>query len=198
MDIIERLSSHVRLAILLSLMEEPVEERLRYACLRILSRIPGRAGTASFLEEVLPDYGFEVTRDQVVAALAWCHRSRLVAMSEDDGVIGALVLDLGRDVAAGKVTVPDVAPAPTATWLQDNLSAKSLRQSQDEVTEQLSWLGERKLVRCDGGGDVLVVMLTRQGRDVVLGRAEVAGVKSPSSSTIMRLASNAARDRLGG
>lgn len=194
MDFAERLASHVRLAILLSLLEEPAEERLRYAALRVLSRIPGRAATASFLEEVLPDYGFDVTRDQVVAVLAWCHRSRLVAMSEDEGVIGALILDLGRDVAAGKVMVPGVAPAPIHTWLQDNLAVKSLRQSLDDILGHLGWLEDHGLVRCDD----LVAMPTRLGCDVATGRAEVAGVKSPSSSTIMRLASNAARDRLGG
>lgn len=196
MDFTERFASHVRLAILLSLLEEPAEQRLRYAVLRILSRIPGRAGSASFVEEVLPDYGFDVTRDQVAAVLSWCHRSRLVTMTEDNGVLGGMILDLGRAVAAGKVAVPDVAPAPTWDWLQGNLSAKSLRQSEDDMREQLSWLAQRGLVDFDAGDD-LVVMATRKGRDVALGRAEVAGVKSPSSSTIMRLASNAARDRLG-
>lgn len=197
MDIIERLASHVRLAILLSLLEEPAEDRLRYACLRILSRIPGRAATASILEEVLPEYGFDATRDQVVAVLSWCHRSRLVVMSEDEGVIGALILDLGRDVALGKVQVPGVAPAATMTWLQENLSAKSLRQSAGELKEHFVWLAGQELVTFDDGAD-LVVMLTRRGCDVAVGRDEVPGVKSPSSSTIMRLASNAARDRLGG
>lgn len=197
MDFAERFASHVRLAILLSLLEEPAEERLRYAVLRILSRIPGRAGSASFIEEVLPDYGFDATRDQVAAVVAWCHRSRLVQAAEDNGVLGALVLDLGRDVAAGKVGVPDVAPAPTSDWLQGNLSAKSLRQSEADMREHLIWLAGRGLIDFDDGDD-LVVMLTRKGRDVALGRSEVEGVKSPSSTTIMRLASNAARDRLGG
>lgn len=196
MDFAERLASHVRLAILLSLLEEPAEERLRFAALRILSRIPGRSATASFLEEVLPDYGFDVTRDEVAAVLAWADRARLVRMAEDDGVLGALILDLGRDAALGKTTVPGMAPAPTLHWLQENLCAKSLRQSLDEMREHLSWLSEHKLVSCDGGAE-MVVMLTCKGRDVALGRAEVKGVKSPSSSTIMRLASNAARDRLG-
>jgi hypothetical protein len=197
MDFVERLASHVRLAILLSLLEEPAEERLRYAALRILSRIPGRAATASFLEEVLPDYGFDVTRDQVVAVLAWCHRSGLVVMPEDEGVIGALILDLGRDVAMGRARVPGVAPAATLSWLQDNLSAKSLRQSAADLCDQVSWLAAARLVTFDDAPD-LVAMPTRLGGDVAAGRTEVLGVKSPSSSTIMRLASNAARDRLGG
>lgn len=197
MDFLERLASHVRLAILLSLLEEPAEERLRYAVLRILSRVPGRAATASFLEEVLPDYGFEPTRDEVAALLSWADRSRLVRASSDNGVLGALILDLGRDVAVGKAIVPGAAAAPTVLWLQENLSAKSLRQSSEDMREHLAWLAERRLVDFDDDAD-LVVMLARKGRDVALGRAEVEGVKSPSSSTIMRLASNAARDRLGG
>lgn len=199
MDFIERYASHVRLAILLSLLEEPAEERMRYAVLRILSRAPGRSATASFLEEVLPDCGFEPNRDEVVAILAWLDRSRLVMGTSDNGVLGAMLLDLGRDVACGKSKVPGVAPAPTVEWLQANLDAKSLRQSIDDMREHLCWLAEdaRALVDFDGGRD-LVAMVTRRGRDVATGRAEVDGVKSPSSTTIMRLASNAARDRLGG
>lgn len=199
MDFSDRLASHARLAILLSLMEEPTEERLRYAMLRILSRVPGRSATASLLEEILPDYGFGPTRDEVVAILAWLDRSRLVKTAEDDGVTGAMILDLGHDVASGKATVPGIAPAPTLDWLRGNLEDKSLRLPLVDMGEHLCWLADvgRALVDFDAGTDP-VVMITRRGSDVALGRAEVDGVKSPSSATIMRLASNAARDRLGG
>lgn len=194
MDFAERLNAHIRIAILLSLLEAPAEDRLRLAVLCILSRIPGRSATASFLEEMLLDYGFEATREQVVAVLSWCDRSGLVALSEDDGVVGALVLDLGRAVAAGKATVPGVAAATTPARLQDQLTAKSLRQPLDDILKHLGWLEDRGLVRLDD----LMVLPTVQGLDVASGRAEVDGVKPPSSSTIMRLASNAARDRLRG
>lgn len=192
MDFQERLFAHIRLAILLALIEPPRIERLRFVLLRILWRVPGRSTTASFLEESLPDYGFAVTREEVVAELAWLSRSQLVAPSMP-GIPGAMILDVGRDVAMGKVTVPGVAPAPNGAWLRDRLDAASLRVSEDDVLKHLGWLQDQGLVELDD-----LVFLTQKGGDVALGREEVAGVKPPSSSTIMRLASNAARDRLGG
>lgn len=194
MDFAERLFSHYRLAILLSLIEEPAEERLRYAVLRVLSRVPGRSATASMIEELLPEYGHQVTRDEVAAVIAWGHRSRLVKAAEDDGVLGALLLDLGRDVAGGRATVPGVAPAPTLDWLQANLEAKSIRLGMEELVEHVGWCVERDLAE---NGEA-AVFVTGKGRDVALGRSEIEGVKAPSTSTIMRLASNAAAAKLGG
>ncbi len=192
MDFLDRLNAHVRLAILLALVEPPRIERLRHALLHMLWRVPGRSATASFLEESLADYGILATRDEVVAELAWLARSRLVVPAET-GPAGALVLDLGRDVARGKTAVPGVAPGPALDWLRDRLDAASLRLSDVELLDHLGWLQDRDLVAVDD-----LVLPTRLGCDVAQGRAHVEGVKPPSSTTIMRLASNAARDRLGG
>jgi len=197
MDIVERLASHARLAVLLSLMEGGGDPWRRYVVLRLLSRVPGRAASASLIEELAAEYGQAATRDQVVATLAWLDRADLALMTDDDGVIGALILDLGRDVATGRVVVPGVAPAPTLAWLQTNLAAKALRLPEADLRDHLFWLAERGLIDCDDGPD-LVVTITRKGADVASGRAALPGVKAPSSATIMRLATAAARGRLGG
>ena len=196
MNIEERLDSHARLAVLLSLMEAGEDPRLRYVVLRLLARVPGSAASASLIHEAAAETGLAITRDAVVATLAWLDRADLVLMTDDDGVVGALILDLGRDVAAGRTRVPGVAPAPTVGWLQSNLAAKALRLGEAALRDHLSWLAERGLVECDDGPE-LVVAITRRGADVAAGRTEVPGVKTPSSATIMRLAAGAASGRLG-
>jgi hypothetical protein len=145
--------------------------------------------------------------------LAWLDRSRLVKVSQDDGVVGALLLDLGRDVAGGRATVPGVAPAPTQDWVLANLEAKSIRLARSALLDHMLWCMERNLVTDDrvqdGGGAATgriagcaggeqMLFATNRGRDVALGKDEIDGVKSPSSATILRLASSAARDRIGG
>lgn len=197
MNFEERLYSHYRLAILLSLIEEPAEARLRYAVLRVLSRIPGRSANVSMLATLLPAYGFAVGRDEVEATVAWCDRARLVKAAEDDGVLGGLLLDLGRDVVAGRATVPGVAPAPTFDWLQRNLEAKSIRLGMPDVIAHWSWCAERRLATCDDHDDG-ALFITPLGIDVAMGRSEVEGIQAPSTSTIMRLAGAAAATRLGG
>lgn len=194
MNFEDRLNSHIRLAILLSLIEEPAEDRLRHAVLRVLARIPGRSATSSMIAEFLADYGWQPARDEVTAIISWLDRSRLVKAAEDEGLLGAMLLDLGGDVAAGRATVPGVAPAPTMGWLQANLEAKSIRLGAHDLVGHVNWCRDHQLVTIGDGG----VDPTPLGIDVALGRQEVAGVKAPSSATIMRLASNAALGRLGG
>lgn len=159
----------------------------------ILARAPGRAANISLIADLLPDHGVDAVRDGVAAHVAFLERSRLVVTRRDGGVPGAMILDLGADVAAGLVGVPGVAQAPMRDWLQANLDGKSLRIPLGELDATLEWLVGLWLVSIAG----MAVTITRRGRDVVMGREVVEGVKAPSSDTTMRLAANAAVARLG-
>jgi hypothetical protein len=180
----ERFSSHVRLAMLASLLEDPVEERLRTAVMYILARAPGRAANVSLITEILPDYGFDVSRDQVTAALAWAGRAGLAVEQHQGGVTGGMLTDLGVEIAEGRTSVPGATPAATNSMLQDKLSALSLSVHLDDLISHIGWLVEKGLVRRIGAA----VAVTASGRDVALGRRQVEGIKAPSSSTIMRMA----------
>lgn len=194
MNFAERYASHVRLAVLLSLIEAPADDRARLAILMILARAPGRAANISLIADLLPDHGVDAVRDGVAAHVAFLERSRLVVTRRDGGVPGAMILDLGADVAAGLVGVPGVAPAPTREWLQATLDGRSLRISLGDLDATLAWLAERSLISVGSG----VATITHRGRDVVLGREMIDGIKSPSAETIMRMAARSAVDRLGG
>lgn len=194
MNFTERYASHVRLAVLLSLIEAPADDRARLAILMILARAPGRAANVSLITDMLPDHGVDAVRDGVAAHVAFLERSRLVVTRRDGGVPGAMILDLGADVAAGLVGVPGVAPTPTREWLQATLDGRSLRISLGDLDATLEWLVGLRLVTIDG----LAVTITRRGRDVVLGREMIQGIKSPSAEAIMRMAARSAVDRLGG
>lgn len=206
MSFAERWTSHVRLAILLSLLEAPEEERLRLYVLHVLARVPGRSATVSLMCDLLADMGIEPGRDAAAAHLAWLDRSSLVDARGGDAAhlhesrarhgVGAMILDLGIDVAAGRASVPGVAPAPTLDWLQGNLDAKALRVPRSEVVDHIRWMSAAALVTWEG--DAAPLYPTRKGIDVALGRDQVDGVKAPSSATILRMAAAAAASRLGG
>ncbi len=220
MDFTDRFASHIRLAILLSLLECPPPDRQRLSILDLLAQMPGGAATASILTDCLVDYGFAPSRDDVAADLSWLARSRLVTLParmmakppSAPGEAGAMILDLGREVANGRVTVAGVAPAATVSWLQNNLADLALRQGVEDIRSQLDFLAGQGLIirraaeggfatRAAEGGFAThadVSLITRIGQDVALGRAAAAGVKAPSSSTIMRIASDVALGRLGG
>lgn len=193
MNFADRFASHVRLAILQSLVEGPVDADLRLCILRLLMWAPAGTATISLIRDGLEDFGHRLTRDEVDAIVAGLIRSRLV-MPAAGAVAGAMLLDLGRDVAEGRVQVPDVAALPTIAWLADKLAGVALPVSLADLGRHLDFLTAAGCLRLVDDS----VLITARGRDVAVGRDKVDGVKNPSAATIMRLASNAARDRLGG
>lgn len=193
MNFTERYASHVRLALLLSLVEGPRDADLRLCILRLLAGAPAGTATISLIKDALEDFGHRLTRDEVAAVIAWLVRARLVTPAPGD-VPGAMVLDLGRDVAEGRVQVPDVAVLPTLSWLVDKLVSVALPVSVADLGIHVEFLTSHDCVVM--AGDALLI--TAKGRDVASGRDRLEGVKTPSATTIMTLASNAARDRLGG
>lgn len=197
MSFAEHFASHVRLAILLSLLESPAEERLRLYILHVLSQVPGHSATASLIVDLLADVRVEPGRDAVAAQLAWLDRSSLVEArgggAKNGG--GAMILDLGIDVEMGRTSVPGVAPAPTLDWLQGNLDAKALRVPRKDILDHVLWMVNALLVTWEGGDAALYP--TRRGVDVAMGRDHVEGVKTPSSATILRMAAATAAARLG-
>lgn len=191
----ERWTGHIRLAILLATVEAAAVQTLRLCILRTLSEAPGGTANVSMILDGLEDYALSPSRDQVMSQIGWLAENGLALNQADAVVGGAMILDRGRDVAMGRIKAPGVAELPTMLWLQRKLAEVSVTASLDHILGEVDWLRShnflaRKPADC--------AVATQAGRDVALGRATVEGVKTPSASTIMRLASNAARDMMGG
>jgi len=193
----ERYAAHVRLAILLRLIEPPEADRRRLFLLRVLAGAPGGALTASLLHEAAADFVPAPPRDVVVSDLAWLAGLDVVLFDRANGVARAVLLARGRDLVEDRTRVPGVAPLPTIGWVQDGLRAISLAVSRSDLDGYLDWLREAGLVRVSGGPAPLV-SLTPKGRDVALGRDRCEGVKEVSHETMMRLAAAGARSMLEG
>lgn len=189
----DRYAAHVRLAILLSLVEVPQEDDVRLGILRLLAGAPQGTSTQSLVRDALEDFDHRLTRDEIAAVSAWLVRAGLVRIPAGP-VPAVMLLDLGRDVADGRVPVPGVAPLPTEEWMLDRLAHVSLPVAHTDLDGHLDHLAEAGCLRRRDG----LVLITRKGRDVAVGRDQVDGVKAPSASTIMAAASAGARARLEG
>lgn len=194
----DRYQAHVRLAILLRLVEPPEDDRRRRFLLDVLATMPGGAVTASLLHEAAADFTPPPSRDLVVTDLAWLGEQKLVAYTAARGVEGATLLARGRDVVEGRVAVPGVAPLPSVDWLMDGLRQISLAVPRTDLIDHLVWMIGEDLVDLHGADGQEVVKLQPRGRDVAMGRDRCAGVKEVSHETLMRVAANAARAGLEG
>lgn len=195
MSFADRWREHLRLAILLLLTESKAEHLLRRALLVLLSQVPGRGATASLLSDGLDDFGLSPTRDQINTALAWLGDQGAIALTYENGVMGALILTRGLDVAGGRTDLPGIAARPSAAWLQERLSAISLRASLTDVETEAIWLSQVALINIQRDDTYFA---TATGRDVALGREQFPGVKMASPETVLRAAANAASNMLRG
>lgn len=186
--------AHVRLAVLLRLIEGSRQEDLRLCLLRLLAETPGQSGTVSYLVDELADYALHPTRDDVAAELAWLDRQGLVLFDRENKAPGARLLTRGLGLAEGRETVPGVAALPTVDWVQQGLESVSLSVPRSALEAELEWLQAQHLVRRRGD----VVICTQRGELVARGREACEGVRGPSPETAMRLAAQAARRTLGG
>jgi len=179
--------AHVRLAILIILSSVSPDATRRAHLLWALADIPGDAATTSLLADVL-----HLPRATVIDDLAWLADQGLIRQTRERGVLGAMLLTPGQEVAQGVATVDGVAPpAASAEHIQAALSTVALQVTVSDVTEQLGWLHDRDLV--DGHRTI-----TARGRLVAQGRETVPGVRAPSPETVMRLAGEGVRAILGG
>lgn len=179
--------AHVRLAMLIVLAKASPDATRRARVLWALADVPGGAANVSLLADMLG-----LTRASLIDDLAWLADQGLVRRTRERGVLGAVLLTPGREVARGLETVDGVAPpAAGAEDIQAALAAVALQVTVSNVTAQLDWLSERELV--DGRRTI-----TARGRLVAQGRETVAGVHAPSPETVMRLAGQGARAILGG
>lgn len=194
----ERYTAHVRLAILLRLIEPPEGDRRRRFLLDVLASMPGGAVTASLLHEAAAAVAPPPSRDLVVTDLAWLGEQKLVAFAAARGVEGATLLARGRDVVEGRVSVPGVAPLPSVDWVMDGLRQISLAVPRTDLLDHLFWMIGEDLIDLHGDDGQEVVKLRSRGRAVAMGRDVCAGVKTASHETIMRVAANAARAGLEG
>lgn len=186
--------AHVRLAILLRLIESDRQEDLRLCLLRLLAETPGGGGNVSYLVDELADYALHPTRDDVAAALAWLDRQGLVAFDRENKAPGARLLTRGKGVAEGREGVPGIAALSTVDWVQRGLEAVSLTVPRSVLEEQLAWMVGERLVLVRAG----VVIATARGELVAQGREICDGVQQPSAETMMRMAAANARRTLGG
>lgn len=84
------------------------DQHLRLSILRALADAPGLASNESLLTDYLPTKGLVVGRDQVRGCLAWLAEQRLVALTDDGGLMVARLTGRGEDTAKGRVTHPGV------------------------------------------------------------------------------------------
>ncbi|WP_299440193.1 hypothetical protein [uncultured Rhodospira sp.] len=179
--------AHVRLAMLIVLAKASPDALRRAHVLWALAEMPGRGANVSLLAEVL-----NLPRATVVDDLAWLSDQGLVRRTRERGVLGAMLLTPGVEVAQGLETVDGVAPpAGSAEDIQAALAAVALQVTVSDVTDQLTWLHERDLVDARH-------TITARGRLVAQGRETVPGIHAPSPETVMRLAGAGARAILGG
>lgn len=93
--------------------DERFREHLRLTVLRLLAGAPCYRANSSIIHQVVNDFGFAATRDQVRAELAWLVEQGLVATQDLQGLIVATMTERGCDVAEGRAITPGVQrPTP--------------------------------------------------------------------------------------
>lgn len=187
------LAEHHRLSALRALAQIPHDEALRRDLLRVVTRIPGGTGNVSLCQSILDDLGYHLSRDRLAGVTAWLDEQGLLLSHRQDRTDVLTITERGEDVAAGRVTVPGVAPQTTLAWLRDNIGRYGLIVGADDMRDLVRWLLDARLITGDDGGPLI---LTTSGADVAAGAVVHPGVKKPSGGAIMRAAVQAARTRL--
>ncbi len=194
-DLMQSLTEHRRLSALRALTVIPYETELRRDQLAVLARLPGNTGNVSLCRDILEEAGYELSRDKLTGCAAWLAEQGLVQIYRQETTMVLTLAERGEDVAAGRVSVPGIAPQTDYSWMVQAMENYGLIVSLPEVIEIVGWLETHHLVRRDWAG---CVSLTRRGTDVASGRVVLAGVKKPSGSAIMATAAVIARTRLDG
>lgn len=185
-------AGHVRLAILLRLLEPPEDHCRRLHLLRLAAGLPGGSASVSLLHELAAGYRAPPPRDLVATDAAWLAEQRLAVPG---AIPGCTLTTRGLDVAAGRAAAPGVAPVPSPAWLLDGLHAVQLRIGDADLLAELAWLAAARLIVRDEDG---AAWLTPRGLDAARGRAAVDGVRSPSPEAALRLAARLAAGGLEG
>ena len=98
-----------------SYRETTFREHARITILRFLEDAPRYTSNLSVLGALLPQYGLEMTRDQIRGELAWLAEQGLIATEEAAGLVIATATVRGVEVAQGIARHPGVRrPGPRA------------------------------------------------------------------------------------
>lgn len=89
--------------------QQTIREHLRLVILRTLSEQNDGALNASVLRSILPQFGFTVTRAQILSEAAWLEELGLVACREAGAVFVIEITERGEEVARGLARVPGIA-----------------------------------------------------------------------------------------
>ncbi|AMK10865.1 hypothetical protein [Pseudodesulfovibrio indicus] len=92
---------------------EVVAEHLRITILRLLAEQPDYTLNDSMIRDLVPQFGFRPSRDNVRTQLAWLAEQGLVSTQCNGGCYIAHLTERGEEVAKGYATVPGVKrPSP--------------------------------------------------------------------------------------
>ncbi len=92
---------------------ETLRRHVRITTLRLLAEQPDYALNESILRELLADFAFALTRDQLRTELAWLVEQDLVTVETVRDLQIATITKRGDEVANGRATVPGVKrPGP--------------------------------------------------------------------------------------
>ena len=87
---------------------QKVREHVRLTILRLLEEDPNYTMNESMLTDMVPEYGFTQSRDQIRTELAWLREQGLIRYDSNPVIIIAHLTGRGADVALGRTTVPGV------------------------------------------------------------------------------------------
>lgn len=92
---------------------EHLRRHRRLTILRILNSAQAYSANESLLHGMLPNLGFNPTRDTVRGDLTWLGEQELIRVDEPGGLMIAELSERGAEVAEGRATHPGVAkPSP--------------------------------------------------------------------------------------
>jgi Fe2+ or Zn2+ uptake regulation protein len=85
-----------------------IAENRRLCILKTLEELPDYRANESLLHQMVEEFAFSASRDQVRGDLSWLAEQCLVELSEIAGVMIARITARGVDVATGRAAVPGV------------------------------------------------------------------------------------------
>lgn len=85
-----------------------IAENRRLCMLKTLEELPDYRANESLLHQMVEEFAFSATRDQIRGDLAWLGEQCLVDLSDIAGVMIAKITGRGLDVATGRASVPGV------------------------------------------------------------------------------------------
>lgn len=85
-----------------------IAENRRLCILKTLEELPDYRANESLLHQMVEEFAFTASRDQIRSDLAWLAEQALIESSELAGVMLAKITARGLDVATGRAVVPGV------------------------------------------------------------------------------------------